>query len=167
MLEWYSILYCFFFKQKTAYERRISDWSSDVCSSDLAPDRDATAPRAAARGYRPADRPAAAATRRHDRGRAADRAWRRCRPPPAYRGSQPPAPVRPAPDSAGDRVRAESRRNRGRSEEHTSELQSLMRISYAVFCLNKKSIARRWRRRAPVLTPRHKSQYDTRDLSSR
>src|SRR3546814_3212283 len=28
----------FFFKQKTAYERRISDWSSDVCSSDLVED---------------------------------------------------------------------------------------------------------------------------------
>src|SRR3546814_704849 len=28
-------LHCFFFKQKTAYEIRISDWSSDVCSSDL------------------------------------------------------------------------------------------------------------------------------------
>src|SRR3546814_3024772 len=28
-------LYVFFFKQKTAYEMRISDWSSDVCSSDL------------------------------------------------------------------------------------------------------------------------------------
>src|SRR3546814_20685863 len=28
----------FFFKQKTAYEMRISDWSSDVCSSDLEPD---------------------------------------------------------------------------------------------------------------------------------
>src|SRR3546814_18137130 len=28
----------FFFKQKTAYERRISDWSSDVCSSDLVGD---------------------------------------------------------------------------------------------------------------------------------
>src|SRR3546814_6235826 len=28
---------CFFFKQKTAYEMRISDWSSDVCSSDLRP----------------------------------------------------------------------------------------------------------------------------------
>src|SRR3546814_2760028 len=28
---------CFFFKQKTAYEVRISDWSSDVCSSDLTP----------------------------------------------------------------------------------------------------------------------------------
>src|SRR3546814_7756985 len=28
---------CFFFKQKTAYEMRISDWRSDVCSSDLEP----------------------------------------------------------------------------------------------------------------------------------
>src|SRR3546814_8052624 len=32
MLNWYVV---FFFKQKTAYEMRISDWSSDVCSSDL------------------------------------------------------------------------------------------------------------------------------------
>src|SRR3546814_3552342 len=30
-------LFLFFFKQKTAYEMRISDWSSDVCSSDLIP----------------------------------------------------------------------------------------------------------------------------------
>src|SRR3546814_16240282 len=30
-----TCLYFFFFKQKTAYEMRISDWSSDVCSSDL------------------------------------------------------------------------------------------------------------------------------------
>src|SRR3546814_1434114 len=30
---WYHLV--FFFKQKTAYEMRISDWSSDVCSSDL------------------------------------------------------------------------------------------------------------------------------------
>src|SRR3546814_4175523 len=29
------MLFLFFFKQKTAYEMRISDWSSDVCSSDL------------------------------------------------------------------------------------------------------------------------------------
>src|SRR3546814_8395234 len=29
------MLFCFFFEQKTAYEMRISDWSSDVCSSDL------------------------------------------------------------------------------------------------------------------------------------
>src|SRR3546814_983677 len=32
-----GIIYFFFFKQKTAYEMRISDWSSDVCSSDLHP----------------------------------------------------------------------------------------------------------------------------------
>src|SRR3546814_6270111 len=31
----YSTAVFFFFKQKTAYEMRISDWSSDVCSSDL------------------------------------------------------------------------------------------------------------------------------------
>src|SRR3546814_6872324 len=31
------MVFFFFFKQKTAYEMRISDWSSDVCSSDLAP----------------------------------------------------------------------------------------------------------------------------------
>src|SRR3546814_19617349 len=31
-----SISFVFFFKQKTAYDMRISDWSSDVCSSDLA-----------------------------------------------------------------------------------------------------------------------------------
>src|SRR3546814_4671607 len=30
-----NLLFFFFFKQKTAYEMRISDWSSDVCSSDL------------------------------------------------------------------------------------------------------------------------------------
>src|SRR3546814_3235062 len=32
---WMWWLFFFFFKQKTAYEMRISDWSSDVCSSDL------------------------------------------------------------------------------------------------------------------------------------
>src|SRR3546814_6867806 len=31
----FSVVCFFFFKQKTAYEMRISDWSSDVCSSDL------------------------------------------------------------------------------------------------------------------------------------
>src|SRR3546814_14947437 len=34
MIVW--LFFFFFFKQKTAYEMRISDWSSDVCSSDLA-----------------------------------------------------------------------------------------------------------------------------------
>src|SRR3546814_2671634 len=37
-----------------------------------------------------------------------------------------------------DRVKRDRRTEGGRSEEHTSELQSLMRISYAVFCLKKK-----------------------------
>src|SRR3546814_6899026 len=34
------MFFLFFFKQKTAYEMRISDWSSDVCSSDLCGDYD-------------------------------------------------------------------------------------------------------------------------------
>src|SRR3546814_13672282 len=36
MLVMFVVGFFFFFKQKTAYEMRISDWSSDVCSSDLA-----------------------------------------------------------------------------------------------------------------------------------
>src|SRR3546814_8849902 len=35
-INWFPYHTFFFFKQKTAYEMRISDWSSDVCSSDLA-----------------------------------------------------------------------------------------------------------------------------------
>src|SRR3546814_6045154 len=45
-----------------------------------------------------------------------------------------------------------SRRNGRRSEEHTSELQSLMRISYAVFCLKKKIIHREHKKDARILT---------------
>src|SRR3546814_20172482 len=44
-------------------------------------------------------------------------------------------PTRPMARAGGGRLKA-----RDRSEEHTSELQSLMRISYAVFCLKKKNI---------------------------
>src|SRR3546814_4731231 len=40
MLICYMRVFFFFFKQKTAYELRISDWSSDVCSSDLLEDTD-------------------------------------------------------------------------------------------------------------------------------
>src|SRR3546814_7639041 len=42
----------FFFKQKTAYEMRISDWSSDVCSSDLAARGAASLPAQGARDRR-------------------------------------------------------------------------------------------------------------------
>src|SRR3546814_7354228 len=50
-----------------------------------------------------------------------------------------PTPVGP-PDGGGPRCGLPPNRHRlkSRSEEHTSELQSLMRISYAVFCLKKK-----------------------------
>src|SRR3546814_1399603 len=42
-----------------------------------------------------------------------------------------------------EEIRARDERDRNRSEEHTSELQSLMRISYAVFCLKKKKNKKR------------------------
>src|SRR3546814_9011935 len=42
-----SLLIIFFFKQKTAYEMRISDWSSDVCSSDLQEQAEHQPPQAA------------------------------------------------------------------------------------------------------------------------
>src|SRR3546814_7692216 len=48
------------------------------------------------------------------------------------------ASVRPHDVPGRDRVVAADRTGEARSEEHTSELQSLMRISYAVFCLKKK-----------------------------
>src|SRR3546814_5563859 len=102
---------------------RISDWSSDVCSSDLGravvggpvgvlgrgvhgdPDAYAKAANCLV--------PQAAGNAFSTRGRIGNREWF---------------------------ARGRSQHDRHRSEEHTSELQSLMRISYAVFCLNKKNI---------------------------
>src|SRR3546814_3328992 len=59
----------------------------------------------------------------------------------AWESATPDGPAAPF---ASDATTREARREqqhgrRGRSEEHTSELQSLMRISYAVFCLKKKT----------------------------
>src|SRR3546814_4549622 len=94
---------------------RISDWSSDVCSSDL--DRRGRHRRAgtsAAPAVRRAAAPVVAAVaqgRRH--------------------GGHTASGFRRVPPSRADRE--------NRSEEHTSELQSLMRISYAVFCLKKQT----------------------------
>src|SRR3546814_7104571 len=48
----YVLFYFFFFKQKTAYEMRISDWSSDVCSSDLGFPRRSLAPSFAGQALR-------------------------------------------------------------------------------------------------------------------
>src|SRR3546814_430646 len=154
---------------------RISDWSSDVCSSDLQRDRP-----------KPARQRGGAGLARRVRGRGGNLRhrppYRRLRddrqevPSPAIRGnswsrqvrldrgkSMPhrarriltalllsiaapsmaaaePSPAEPSPYAAlaGAEARVAAIGFR-RSEEHTSELQSLMRISYAVFCLKKKN----------------------------
>src|SRR3546814_5002449 len=96
---------------------RISDWSSDVCSSDLLVAHEFV----------------------EFVGVDVDRNLG------ARRGAGQPVVDAELVDVAGDRDQiaehrvAHRRRDFGvRSEEHTSELQSLMRISYAVFCLKKK-----------------------------
>src|SRR3546814_8583676 len=126
-----------FFKQKTAYEMRISDWSSDVCSSDLAARQHADV--RAGRGNR-AER---VARQHRDRNRhvlqaflAALRGHDDVAEPAVFDGGTDGCVLRGGgcgPDRSGE-SKAYSR-----SEEHTSELQSLMRISSAVFCLKKKN----------------------------
>src|SRR3546814_1295931 len=113
----------FFFKQKTAYDMRISDWSSDVCSSDLAAYQHA------------ADRGGIAHRRRC--GAKHSQQSTRQRADILQYGLDDPDPSRTAFVRARDRVDGSDRAPL-RSEEHTSELQSLIRISYAVFCLKKK-----------------------------
>src|SRR3546814_10598376 len=127
----YSIIF-FFFKQKTAYEMRISDWSSDVCSSDLAPERyPAAAALRLAPGSARTDGIGRRAGLRSGDGRGAEGAGQRRRDPHQHQGHDDPHSRR----RDGRPYRAGAA---GRSEEHTSELQSLMRSSYAVFCLKKK-----------------------------
>src|SRR3546814_4233727 len=129
----------FFFKQKTAYEMRISDWSSDVCSSDLCALRLRRCPLCCAckRNMKPLcvclDRLFVTANRTSNAGRAMlcteiDK-----------RLTQKLAGVifRKRNDWRAD-IAALRHAEAFRSEEHTSELQSLMRNSYAVFCLKKK-----------------------------
>src|SRR3546814_8294817 len=111
----------------------ISDWSSDVCSSDLLGIRPHRA-----RGLQPGR-----GRQREGHGlcvasEARDRVdgtgfGRPPRPGPGLRGGDPAARA-----SDGARDQPGIAAAAGRSEEHTSELQSLMRISYAVFCLQKK-----------------------------
>src|SRR3546814_5950034 len=56
------------------------------------------------------------------------------------------------------RVRCRDAEVEGRSEEHTSELQSLMRISYAVFCLKKKN---KYRQRIHQTSPHRYKELNT------
>src|SRR3546814_6576773 len=124
---------CFFFKQKTAYEMRISDWSSDVCSSDLIDGVVIT----------------------HGTDTLEETAYFlnltiKSSKPVVLTGAMRPSSALSAdgPLNLYNAILLASRReawglgvlvmlNDCRSEEHTSELQSLMRISYAVFCLKK------------------------------
>src|SRR3546814_2179340 len=134
-------LFCFFFfKQKTAYEMRISDWSSDVCSSDLGQVK-----KLEASGIE-----TMAALARHDgpvRGVAsatAEKLVGQARLQHARKTGEPAFELRPAQPGkgfdllprpqAGDLFYDIEGDPHYRSEENTSELQSLMRISYAVFC---------------------------------
>src|SRR3546814_1943759 len=123
----------FFFKQKTAYELRISDWSSDVCSSD--PEE------AEASHHKHA---------RHDlllivkslhlahrffsplTGRAGRRLYNGDDSALVLLRKEAAREMREQDDRQADQ------RDEYRSEEHTYELQSLIRISYADFCLKKK-----------------------------
>src|SRR3546814_3034626 len=54
-----------------------------------------------------------------------------------------------------------------RSEEHTSELQSLMRISYAVFCLKKKNTSQKRKTITPILRDRIDQSHPQRKLTIR
>src|SRR3546814_9060276 len=108
---------------------RISDWSSDVCSSDLD----------LRQHFRPRDRAAPAGLAEQEAPfPIADSVAGMARRLEAQRLAE-------ARHEAVDAERVVDPRDevgrggRTRSEEHTSELQSLMRTSYAVFCLKKKN----------------------------
>src|SRR3546814_3366991 len=130
-------VFCFFFKQKTAYEMRISDWSSDVCSSDLrAPGGVAHYMGGAVEGTgRLRQGVGAAIVAILGHVEKADRQQQR------HGHQQEYDQAAPRPTRQGSRLAGfvlTTLVHSPRSEEHKSELQSLMRISSAVFCLKKK-----------------------------
>src|SRR3546814_3216420 len=127
----------FFFKQKTAYEMRISDWSSDVCSSDLRKAErksgDDKESGKIATGAKVLD-----IAMEEDGARTygeflAGRKTKRVRMPLGGAGYDF-YPERRHLEHEFDCFWAAQR-----SEVHTAELQSLLRLSYAVFCLKKKN----------------------------
>src|SRR3546814_7358876 len=124
---------------------RISDWSSDVCSSDLAA-WDRAGSRRAAKLLQPCiqSSPALgqpfAGSQRHGEPRGLlYRLWRDLKLLEVAIAARSRQPYVTGPEGVAD---VEQHRDFPkpvvRSEEHTSELQSLMRTSYAVFCLKKK-----------------------------
>src|SRR3546814_6447884 len=135
----------------TAYYLRISDWSSDVCSSDLTVARrllDEIPPALRAEAWLERIEQYVAALAPEDRAALRDgvhgglKVVTASALPDAARADWQRR-LRAALDGAADHVltidfAVDPALIAGRSEEHTSELQSLMRISYAVFCLKKK-----------------------------
>src|SRR3546814_4117989 len=116
---------------------RISDWSSDVCSSDLGRKQYRYHPDFRAR--QEADKFDRCARFGCALPKLRARVERDLKQPGIGRQKAIAAVIRLL-DASGIRVGNESytQLNGSRSEEHTSELQSIMRISYAVFCLQKK-----------------------------
>src|SRR3546814_5879566 len=104
---------------------RMSDWSSDVCSSDLSSRVDASAFRRCRRK--------APARWRPPRRQLESKVWSTS--PPSVPRRTPPLPM----PAARPRAKPPFGPPFRRSEEHTYELQSIMRISYAVFCSTKKT----------------------------
>src|SRR3546814_5247286 len=133
------------FKQKKEYEMRNSEWSSDVCSSDLRARGDDPCQR-----HRQRPRAEVHPDRQPGHAALAARAGTQERQDHLgllLQGRRGADAARTARHLGGAGVAAESwvmgrrvvrrRQETTRSEEHTSELPSLMRISYAVFCLKK------------------------------
>src|SRR3546814_3608509 len=104
---------------------RISDWSADVCSSDLVPNGSIRDIAGQWMAGSPAYDPAAITIPTMVIVGAADT-------------DTPPALAREVFDRLGTDERLFAEVPGGSSEEHTSELQSLMHLSYAVFCLKHK-----------------------------
>src|SRR3546814_1699259 len=106
---------------------RISDWSSDVCSSDLAfnPSTLMSA------SLRPRALPMARPQAKTAKVPASDTMTK----PVCHTACQS---VVATTSNIRQGKASQTTKRLSRSEEHTSELQSLMRISFAVFCLNKK-----------------------------
>src|SRR3546814_2041498 len=131
------MLLFFFFKQNTAYEMRISDWSSDVCSSDLGTASSRGRPRGPANAVRSIVLRIAQIDRgSRDTAGLGEDAERLGECDLKLRGGES---ARVGDDLHIDIVGdvlpgGDGRLASGRSDEHTSELQSLMSISYAVFC---------------------------------
>src|SRR3546814_7471644 len=110
---------------------RISDWSSDVCSSDL--DLKGVGHSLACNGTQsPLHLPVLASHR-------AVQPYSRCSilGSFAHWSARAAAKIRPSPIRAAESHSFSRSHHIPRSDEHTSELQSLMRISYPVFCLKK------------------------------